>query len=102
MDSDATRRFELHLAACRYLPGPMRCSGTGIQKRAIYRYFSIPQQTFEELLRAESKGGYFNARIRNRFAYAKVYSAGAQPQIRDSYANRENRKLTLQDDSGVY
>ena len=53
---------------------------------AIYRYFSIPQQTFEELLRAESKGGYFNARIRNRFAYAKVYSAGARPQIRDSYA----------------
>ncbi len=40
---------------------------------AVYRYFGIPQQTFEELLRAESKGGYFNSRIRNRFAYAKVY-----------------------------
>jgi len=53
---------------------------------AVYRYFGIPQQTLEELLRAESKGGYFNSRIRNRFAHAKVYSAGAQPQIRDSYA----------------
>jgi len=42
---------------------------------AVYRYFGIPQQTFEELLRAESKGGYFNSRIRNRFAYAKVYCA---------------------------
>ena len=53
---------------------------------AVYRYFGIPPQTFEELLRAESKGGYFNSRIRNRFAYAKVYSAAPQPQIRDSYA----------------
>jgi len=53
---------------------------------AVYRYFGIPQQTFEELLCAESKGGYFNSRIRNRFAYAKVYSAQAQPQLRDSYA----------------
>ena len=51
---------------------------------AVCRYFGIPQQTFEELLRAASKGGYFNSRIRNRFAYAKVYSARAQPQIRDS------------------
>jgi len=42
--------------------------------------------TFEELLWAESKGGYFNSRIWNRFAYAKAYSARAQPQIRDSYA----------------
>ena len=53
---------------------------------AVYRYFGIPKQAFEELLRAESKGGYFNSCIRNRFAYAKVYSARAQPQIRDSYA----------------
>jgi len=52
---------------------------------AVYRYFGIPQQTFGELLRAQSKGGCLNSRIRNRFAYAKVGSAGAQPQIRDSY-----------------
>jgi len=44
---------------------------------AVYRYFGISPQTFEELLRAESKGGYFNSHIRNRFAYAKVHSAGA-------------------------
>lgn len=43
---------------------------------AVYHYFGIRAQTFEELLRAESKGGYFNSHIRNRFAYAKVYSAG--------------------------
>ena len=39
---------------------------------AVYHYFGIPAPTFEELLRAESKGGYFNSHIRNRFAYAKV------------------------------
>ena len=48
---------------------------------AVYRYFGIPPHTFEELLRAESKGGYFNSRIRNRFAYAKVYSAAANGKL---------------------
>ncbi len=43
---------------------------------AVYHYFGVPAQTFEEWMRAESKGGYFNSHIRNRFAYAKVYSAG--------------------------
>ena len=39
---------------------------------AVYRYFGVPAQTHEELLRAESKGGYFNRHIRNRFPYAKI------------------------------
>ena len=42
---------------------------------AVYHYFGVPAQTLEELLRAESKGGYFQSHIRNRFAYGKVYSA---------------------------
>lgn len=60
----------------------------------VYRYFGIPAPTYEELLRAESKGGYFNSHIRNRFAYAKVYSAGANRSSRFQ-CHRENRKLTL-------
>lgn len=39
---------------------------------AVYRYFGVPAETYEALLRAQSKGGYFNRYIRNRFAYAKI------------------------------
>lgn len=39
---------------------------------AIYRYSRVPAQTYQELLMAESQGGYFNQHIRNRFAYAKI------------------------------
>jgi hypothetical protein len=46
---------------------------------AVYRYFGVPTQSYQALLRAESKGGYFNSHIRNRFAYAKIYSAGEAP-----------------------
>ncbi len=42
---------------------------------AVYSYFGVPAQTYEELLRAESKGGHFNYHIRNRFAYAKIHPA---------------------------
>ena len=48
---------------------------------AVYHYFGIPAQTFEEWMRAESKGRYFNSRIRNCVAYAKVYSAKANPNV---------------------
>jgi hypothetical protein len=39
---------------------------------AIYRYRGVPEPVFQELLSAESKGRYFNQRIRNRFTYAKI------------------------------
>ena len=34
---------------------------------AIHRYFRVPEQTVQELLRAESKGRYFNLHIRKTF-----------------------------------
>lgn len=39
---------------------------------AIYRYLGVPAQTYQELLRAESQGRYFNQHIRNRFPYVKT------------------------------
>lgn len=39
---------------------------------AVYHYFGVPAGTYQELLRAESHGRYFNSHIRNRFAYAKI------------------------------
>jgi hypothetical protein len=37
-----------------------------------YRYLGVPEQVYQELLRSESKGRYFNQYIRNRFQGAKV------------------------------
>jgi hypothetical protein len=36
----------------------------------VYRYFDVPVDVHENLLRASSKGSYFNRFIRGRFAYA--------------------------------
>lgn len=38
--------------------------------RSIYQYFGVPNDVHEALLRAPSKGRYFNQVIRDRFAYA--------------------------------
>jgi hypothetical protein len=39
---------------------------------AVYRYFGVPSETHEALLRAQSKGSYFNHYIRNCFDYVKI------------------------------
>jgi hypothetical protein len=38
----------------------------------VYRYFDVPARLVLELLRAESIGRFFNARIRPHFAFEKV------------------------------
>jgi KTSC domain len=38
---------------------------------AVYRYFGVPPQIYNQLLRAQSKGRYFNSHIRNRFKFTK-------------------------------
>lgn len=50
---------------------------------AIYRYLGVPEQVYRELLSAESKGRYFNQRIRNRFTYVQIDPARSGP-TRDS------------------
>ena len=39
---------------------------------ATYRYLAVPPAVVEELIAAESKGSYFNLKIRNRFAYQRL------------------------------
>lgn len=39
---------------------------------ATYRYLAVPEAVVEELIAAESKGAYFNRRIRNRFAFQRL------------------------------
>jgi hypothetical protein len=36
---------------------------------AIYQYRGVPRQVFEELMRAESKGAYFQNNIRDEFEF---------------------------------
>jgi hypothetical protein len=38
----------------------------------VYRYFLVPPSAFEGLMRASSKGSYFNQKIRDRFRYEHV------------------------------
>lgn len=54
---------------------------------AIYRYSDVPAQVYQELLRAESKGRYFNQHIRNRFSYTKIDPA-RNGSTRDSALNQ--------------
>lgn len=39
---------------------------------SIYNYFSVPQQIYNELMEAPSKGKYFHAYIRPVFRYQKI------------------------------
>jgi hypothetical protein len=50
-----------------------------------YRYRGVPEQVYQELLRSESKGRYFNQYIRNRFPCAKIDPArNGRSRFRDS------------------
>lgn len=40
----------------------------------VYQYFHVPRQTFQDLLQADSKGAYFNCRVRSFFRYARLPS----------------------------
>ena len=39
------------------------------QDGALYRFFAVPTSCFQELLRSDSKGRYFNNNIRNQFHF---------------------------------
>src|SRR6478672_199600 len=41
----------------------------------VYRYFGFPPDQYDELLAAESKGGYFAESIRGKFLYEEVREA---------------------------
>ena len=42
--------------------------------RSVYRYASVPTGAYIDLLAADSKGNYFNTRIRNRYPHRKIRS----------------------------
>ena len=42
------------------------------QTGEVYLYFDVSREEFLQLLRADSKGGYFNRQIRDRFHYLRL------------------------------
>ncbi len=42
---------------------------------AVYRYFHVPRRVYRDLVRAQSKGGYFNQNIRAKYSYKLIQDA---------------------------
>jgi hypothetical protein len=47
---------------------------------AIYQYFLVPRRIYSDLLRAQSKGAYFNQNIRARYPFQRVQDAPSAPR----------------------
>jgi KTSC domain len=45
----------------------------------LYQYFDVPEETLVMLLRAESKGRFFNEEIRGRYPARKLKAPQAAP-----------------------
>lgn len=39
---------------------------------AVYQYFDVPQQVYDGLMNASSKGGYVNSNVKGHYRYARV------------------------------
>ena len=51
--------------------------------RAVYVYFGVPAIVHLTLLKAPSKGSYFNQAIRGRFPYQRVCNGGERSLAAD-------------------
>ena len=51
--------------------------------RALYQYFGVPARVHIALLRAPSKGGYFNQAIRGKFACSRIGNGQAEAPEQD-------------------
>jgi hypothetical protein len=58
---------------------------------AIHRYFRVPERTFQELLRADSKGRFFNLHIRKTFPSQRIRRAGVNLILEVSTAGKSNK-----------
>jgi hypothetical protein len=41
-------------------------------KGGMYQYFEVPQEIYEELMGADSKGKYFNMNIKKAYSFSKT------------------------------
>lgn len=42
------------------------------QNSAIYQYYGVPNNLFDQFMQAPSKGQFLNAYIKNAYAYSRV------------------------------
>ena len=56
--------------------------------RALYQYFGVPAAVHGALLRAPSKGRYFNQAIRGKFRYSRISHGRADAPDEDPAAGR--------------
>jgi hypothetical protein len=61
------------LASVLYRP-ELRLLEVEFRSGLFYQYFDVPQQSYNQLLIAESKGAYLNANIRNRLPCNQIGS----------------------------
>ncbi|MDP3881101.1 MAG: KTSC domain-containing protein [bacterium] len=38
----------------------------------VYQYVNVPEHVYDELMKSESKGRYFNSEIRDRYPNSKI------------------------------
>jgi lysyl-tRNA synthetase, class II len=57
--------------------------------RAIYQYFGVPATVHKALLRAPSKGSYFNQVIRGKFRYRRISRCHAEGPEQGAAAARQ-------------
>jgi KTSC domain len=60
---------------------------------AVYHYFPVSPQTFQGLMHAQSKGAYFNASIRHRFACSGILLPGCHPAAPSDFESRAAMNL---------
>jgi hypothetical protein len=56
---------------------------------ALYQYSGVPATVHEALLRARSKGSYFNRAIRGKFPYSRVSNCQTEAPQQDIPAERQ-------------
>lgn len=70
---DRTALESTSLKSVGYLPGSKILEAEFVGDGTIYRYYNVPQATYDGLMAADSHGSYFYSNIRTSFVYKKVY-----------------------------
>lgn len=61
-----------NLASVGYDPNSETLEVEFLKSGDVYQYFNVPAFEYEQLLSANSIGGYFSANIRNGYAFDKL------------------------------
>ena len=60
-----------NIAEIGYDPPTMTLE-VAFKQGTAYQYFDVPETVYQELMRADSKGKFLNANIKNSYRYTKL------------------------------